>query len=1145
MEKEITANFTMEEPQRLEVTFEMTEGGKGTKDHSQLENRDLPDQHPISAITDLENTLAGKQANLSQAQIDATNSGITSSKVSIYDQYATSKQDKLSQAQQNAVDSGITSQKVETYDGYATSKQDKLSQNQQSAVDSGITSTKVGEYDSHIANKSNPHEVTKSQVGLGNADNTSDLDKPISTATQTALDGKVPVTRKVNDKALSADITLNATDVSALPNSTKYGASLSLTINSSTYVMTAQLKDQDGNDLGSAQTIDLPLESVVVSGSYDSQNKKVILTLQNGSTIEFSVADLVSGLQTEITSNNKLSADLVDDTSTTNKFVTTTEKDTWNAKQNALATQTAYTNKGSATKVPRITTNNLGQVTNITEVTITQPTVNNNTITITQGGTTKGSFTLNQNSDTTIALDAGGGSELPSQTGQAGKFLTTDGEQLSWAEVQGGGGSGEPITILNVSQTGNMDINGTKVSGFDRDNYIQPAQYQKGYFVPNVPLDFGKYVDGAWEIGIVFNSSDLSAENDIVSQWYYNDTTRHLQVYVYNNKILIQVLFDNAEGTTTIQENTDYYIRVVYTGSEYQLYLSTTSFEDATLEATLQEANALDSKEIFFGIYKDKVSQDPPTLLVGYIDLAKCYIKSEGNIVWEGTTQINGASVVNNIPLLNVVQTGAVEREGTVVYGFSPNDYLQIGDLLNGNSFQANTVKEFAHITPTANSWEVVFKINYVAGNSEQSLFSEGIGTLPSHSGDLCIDNGKMFMNVGDENGDYVSFAGTTTLVDGTTYWLKYAFTGTAYKMELSTDGVTFTQEGSQNSSSKITRQQPWKIGILNENLGGTVISEIDLEGCWIKADGEYVWKGVLPFISNGGSTVYTETIFEGNIGSTLDVSPLSLSNAVAIERNGQKIYKSSDGETRDYTISGSVITFTIPLIATDRIGVISSNIAPIDLTPYALKSDFKVLNVVETGDLTVDGSVYSDFSLSNYLELGSKMNKGYLRLTDKPLDFVGIVSQADSWEMVWKIHYIEKTGTGGQCLFSEGEPNNPPANFCYFVYDGKFYLRFTNNNGIFINEEEGVTSLVDDTDYWIKLVFTGSAYVVSISTDGENFTTDISVNSSEKITRDNIWKIGCMSNGQPNDNLNSLLDLLGCYLKADGEIVWKGIETL
>ena len=43
---------------------------------------------------------------------------------------------------------------------------------------------------SHIANKANPHNVTKSQVGLGNVDNTSDLLKPISTAVQTALNLK-------------------------------------------------------------------------------------------------------------------------------------------------------------------------------------------------------------------------------------------------------------------------------------------------------------------------------------------------------------------------------------------------------------------------------------------------------------------------------------------------------------------------------------------------------------------------------------------------------------------------------------------------------------------------------------------------------------------------------------------------------------------------------------------------------------------------------------------------------------------------------------------------------------------------------------------------------------------------------------------
>lgn len=43
----------------------------------------------------------------------------------------------------------------------------------------------------HITDTDNPHSVTKANVGLGNCDNTSDINKPISTKTQSALDTKL------------------------------------------------------------------------------------------------------------------------------------------------------------------------------------------------------------------------------------------------------------------------------------------------------------------------------------------------------------------------------------------------------------------------------------------------------------------------------------------------------------------------------------------------------------------------------------------------------------------------------------------------------------------------------------------------------------------------------------------------------------------------------------------------------------------------------------------------------------------------------------------------------------------------------------------------------------------------------------------
>jgi len=56
-----------------------------------------------------------------------------------------------------------------------------------------VTDTNANAIAAHVANTSNPHNVTKAQVGLSNVNNTSDANKPISTATQAALDNKTNI----------------------------------------------------------------------------------------------------------------------------------------------------------------------------------------------------------------------------------------------------------------------------------------------------------------------------------------------------------------------------------------------------------------------------------------------------------------------------------------------------------------------------------------------------------------------------------------------------------------------------------------------------------------------------------------------------------------------------------------------------------------------------------------------------------------------------------------------------------------------------------------------------------------------------------------------------------------------------------------
>jgi hypothetical protein len=151
---------------------------------------------------------------------------------------------------------------------------------------------------------------------------------------------------------LSSRVSENETNIQTINNNlsnysliSETGSQLVLNLDSTNYKIKALLKDKNGNTIYTSNEIDLPLESVVVSGTYDSVDKKIVLTLEGGSTIDIPVGDLVSGLQSEITSTNKLASDLVDDSLSSNKFVTSDEKNTWNNKSDFSGNYNDLSNK--------------------------------------------------------------------------------------------------------------------------------------------------------------------------------------------------------------------------------------------------------------------------------------------------------------------------------------------------------------------------------------------------------------------------------------------------------------------------------------------------------------------------------------------------------------------------------------------------------------------------------------------------------------------------------------------------------------------------------------------------------------------------------------------------------------------------------
>ena len=77
---------------------------------------------------------------------------------------------------------------------------------------------------SHTSNISNPHKVTKAQVGLGNVDNTSDANKPVSTAVQAALDLKANISDVEADLDTKQDTLVSGTNIKTINNNTILGA---------------------------------------------------------------------------------------------------------------------------------------------------------------------------------------------------------------------------------------------------------------------------------------------------------------------------------------------------------------------------------------------------------------------------------------------------------------------------------------------------------------------------------------------------------------------------------------------------------------------------------------------------------------------------------------------------------------------------------------------------------------------------------------------------------------------------------------------------------------------------------------------------------------------------------------------------------
>lgn len=118
---------------------------------------------------------------------------------------------------QNAINTAVNAEKAarEAADTEIKNSITQSGQSSTAALNAEIARAKEAEatitsnLSKHTSNYENPHHVTKAQVGLDNVDNTSDINKPISTATQNALNLKADANKylPLTGGTLTGDLT--------------------------------------------------------------------------------------------------------------------------------------------------------------------------------------------------------------------------------------------------------------------------------------------------------------------------------------------------------------------------------------------------------------------------------------------------------------------------------------------------------------------------------------------------------------------------------------------------------------------------------------------------------------------------------------------------------------------------------------------------------------------------------------------------------------------------------------------------------------------------------------------------------------------------------------------------------------------------
>ena len=147
------------------------------------------DPAALDSLTEIVSAFQSADGSIAQTVSDLASTAATNLQAEV--DRATAAEQTLSDSIASLVSGAAASVRDTVLDGLSTASNAVIS-----ASDSVLSafgklqaqvSAVLSSLNAHTADTANPHSVTKAQVGLGNADNTSDVNKPVSTAQASAI----------------------------------------------------------------------------------------------------------------------------------------------------------------------------------------------------------------------------------------------------------------------------------------------------------------------------------------------------------------------------------------------------------------------------------------------------------------------------------------------------------------------------------------------------------------------------------------------------------------------------------------------------------------------------------------------------------------------------------------------------------------------------------------------------------------------------------------------------------------------------------------------------------------------------------------------------------------------------------------------